>query len=255
MTWPEAAWFAERCGGHLAIPATAEDLAWLCQHAPPDGGLWIGVGKSGRDAWSLVDGTSWKLSTLPTGTGSHGGVNRQGQLRGIDSKHQYPFLIQWHRDGSNPATLEATLRATRDSLNRAKPVYPPGTETIDNRQYLYVARPVSWRQAYDLAAKSGGHLAVTADSAEAISLAQFANGIMAPNGIWLGAFLKGSEWTWITGEPWRASNWVERATHFKNAAALLVRPGIVWDAQDASTTASGFIIEWSQDRGTNPGSP
>ncbi|MCX6879783.1 MAG: protein kinase [Verrucomicrobia bacterium] len=255
MTWSEAATFAERFGGHLAIPTTPEDVSWFGQKAPPEGGVWIGAGRSGRSAWSCVDGTLWKLSSLPKGTGTHVGVNNLGLVRGLDSKHVHPFLIQWHRDGSNPASLAAALLATRESLTQANPIYPPGTETFESRHYLYVARPIIWRDAVELAEKSGGHLAVVVDKTEASYLAQFADSLVAPNGIWLGAFLKDKDWVWITGEPWKTSKWAEGVSHDTKGSALLIRPEKGWDAQNLATSASGFIIEWSKDREAGPTVP
>lgn len=248
MTWSEAAWYAERFGGHLAIPTSPEDISWLGQKAPPEGGVWIGAGRSGRDEWSFVDGTLWKLATPPRGTGTHVGVNSLGLVKGLDSKHVHPFIIQWHRDGANPASLAAALLATRESLGQANPIYPPGTETFDSRHYCYVARPLAWRDAVELAEKSGGHLAVAADKTEVAALAQFADSLVAPDGIWLGGFLKDKDWVWITGEPWKISKWADGAAPDKKGSALLIRPDKGWTALEASTLASGFIIEWSTDR-------
>ena len=255
MTWSEAAWYAERFGGHLAIPTSPEDISWFGQKAPPAGGVWIGAGRSGRNEWSFIDGTLWKFATPPRGTGSHVGVNNLGLVKGLDSKQQHPFLIQWHRDGANPASLAAALLATRESLGQANPIYPPGTETSESRHYCHVFRPIAWREAMELAEKSGGHLAVASDKAEAAALAQFADSLVAPDGVWLGASLQGSDWTWITGEAWGAIKWAAGPLPDKKGCALLLRPDKGWEAQDATALASGFIIEWSTDRNAKSAAP
>lgn len=256
MTWSDAAWYAERFGGHLPIPTSPEDISWFSQKAPPEAGLWIGAGKSGRNEWSFVNGKPWKLSILPKGIGTHIAVNDLGLVRGFDSKSKHTFLIQWHRDGSNPASLAATLLATRQSLTEVNPTYPPGCETFESRHYLFVSRPITWQAAVELAEKSGGHLAVVSDKTEAGHLAEFAASVIAPDGIWLGASLKGKDWSWVTGEAWNAIQWPQGIGHDKSGTALLVRPDKGWDTQDATSQASGFIIEWSKDReqgaGTQP---
>jgi hypothetical protein len=246
MTWSDAAWYAERFGGHLAIPTSQEDISWYAQQAPANGGLWIGAGRSGRNDWSFVDGTLWKLPVPPRGTGTHVGVNDLGLVKGLDSKHVHPFLIQWHRDGANPASLAAALLAARESLGQANPIYPPGTEINEGRHYLFVARPLPWRDALELAEKSGGQLAVASDKAEADYLVQFASTLVAPDGIWVGGYQKGKDWTWVTGEPWLPLKWAEGSE--KEASGLLLRPDKGWDAQSLGTLASGLIIEWSKER-------
>ena len=255
MTWSDAAWYAERFGGHLAIPTSPEDISWFGQKAPPEGGVWIGAGRSGRNEWSFIDGKLWKLPTLPRGTGTHVGINNLGLIRGLDSKHLHPFLIQWHRDGANPAPLAAALQATRESLSQANPIYPPGTEAFENRHYFYVSRPLAWRDAVELAENSGGHLAVASDKTEVGYLAQFADSLIAPEGIWLGGFLQDKAWAWITGEAWTPPRWAEGVTADKKASALLVRPDKGWEAQPQTALASGFVIEWSTDRDAGAAPP
>ncbi len=255
MTWSDAAWYAERFGGHLPIPNSPEDISWFAQKAPPQSVIWIGAGRSGRNAWSSIDGTFWKLPTPPRGIGTHVGVDDLGLVKGLDSKCQHPFIIQWHRDGSNPASIAAALLATRESLTQANPVYPPGTETFEGRNYLYVARPISWRDAAELAEKSGGQLAVISDKTEMANLASFASTLVAPNGIWLGGFYKDKTWSWITGEPWTAPNWAAGVSSDKDASGVLLRPDKGLDVQNLSTLVSGFIIEWSKERDVSPVAP
>ena len=254
MTWADAAWFAERFGGHLPIPTSTDDIGWFGQRAPGEDFVWLGGGRGGRNDWTFLDGTVWRMAPLPKGTGTHVGVNKLGLVRALDSKAAQPFLIQWHRDGSNPASLAAALQAVRETLDETNPVFPPGTEAFDSRHYLYVARPIQWRDAVDMAERSGGHLAVASDAVEAGQLAQFADGVTAPDGVWLGAFLKGRDWLWITGEPWTTAKWATGTAPTEGALALIARPQKGWDSQDLSMLASGFIIEWSQDRHRRPGS-
>jgi len=238
MTWADAAWFAERFGGHLATPGSAEDITWLERQAPGEAYVWLGAGRSGREEWTMLDGKRWGVSPAPKGVGSFLGVGKFG-MKTFDGKTQQPFVIQWHRDGSNPASLAAALQSVRDSLGEANPVYPPGTVAFDSRHFLYVSRPISWRDAVDMAERSGGHLAVVSNAAEAGHLAQFADAQMAPDGIWLGGFLRGKDWLWITGEPWTVSKWPKGPARTRATCALWSGRGGGGDSLALSVRASG----------------
>jgi serine/threonine protein kinase len=255
LTWPEAAWFAEQHGGHLAVPNLTADLTWLVRNVSSDQGIWIGAARSDRQSWTLADGLSWLPKTEPGGTGPFLAADKRGFLRTAGTKERLPFVIQWHRDGTNPGTLEANLASTRKSLNSPKPVFPPGTRVFENRYYLFVTRPVSWREAVALAEKSGGHLVVASGVGEATALAEMTNDLVAPKGIWLGGFRKGDQWVWITGEPWKTPKWTTDAATDLATSALIARPGKGWDALSLSATPSGFIIEWSSDRKSQPATP
>ncbi len=246
MTWADAAWYAERFGGHLATASSTEDINWLERLAPGDSYVWLGAGRSGREDWTMLDGKRWGMTPAPKGLGSFLGVGKFG-MKTFDSKATQPFIIQWHRDGSNPASMAAALQAVRDSLGEANPIYPPGTVASDSRHFLYVARPLSWRDAVDMAERSGGHLAVVSNAAEAVHLTELADVQVAPDGIWLGGFLKGKTWTWVTGEPWTVAKWA-KTPPADGSLALMIRPTTGWETLDLSMLASGFVIEWSGDR-------
>lgn len=252
MSWPDAVWFAERHGAHLAIPNTTADLTWLVNEVATGQGVWIGAARSDRNSWALADGSPWKPAKQPTGIGQYLATDKHGFLRAEGVQARHPFIIQWHRDGTNPGTLDALLASTRNTITRPEPTFPPGTRAFGVRHYLFVSRPLTWRQAVDLAEKSGGHLAVPSGIAETVNLEEMTNDIAAQNGIWLGGFLKGDHWLWITGEPWKTAKWTQSAATTTPGSALIIRPAEGWDAQDLSETASGFIIEWSNDRKSAP---
>jgi serine/threonine protein kinase len=252
MTWPEASWFAERHGGHLAIPNAGADLTWLVKNVTAGNGVWIGAGRSGRSEWTLVDGLSWQPKKEPGGTGTYLSADKHGFLVAAGAKEKLPFVIQWHRDGKNPGTLSTLLANTRESIAKGKPVFPPGTRAFENRFYLYIAKPLMWREAVDLAESAGGHLAVTSETAEIAHVSQLADDIHAPEGIWLGGFRKGDQWVWITGEPWKSAKWIKEGANDFPDSALIHYPGKGWDACNLSEQASGCIIEWSNDRKNQP---
>jgi serine/threonine protein kinase len=252
MTWPDAAWFAETHGAHLAIPNATADLSWLVKNVAIDEAIWIGAGRSGRRDWVLADGTLWKPSREPSGVGSYVGADKHGFLRAAGPGAKVPFILQWHRDGSNPAALEKFFEITRATLTSGSPIFPPGTRNFEDRHFLHVARPIAWRDAVDFAEKSGGHLVVASNVAEISALEEMTRDLTSPNGIWLGAFFRESQWLWITGEPWKATRWATNASTEQPDSALIIEPKSGWNSRNLSSPADGFIIEWSNDRKSRP---
>jgi serine/threonine protein kinase len=259
MTWPEAAAFAEQHGAHLAIPNVTADLLWLSRNLSGDTGFWIGAAKNGGTQWALADGSAWKPNKEPAGSGVYLAVDKNGYLQAEAHRVRRPSVIQWHADGSNPGKLESLLVATKTSLSGTPPAFPPGTQSFGNRRYLLVAQALPWRAAVDLAEKSGGHLAVAADAAEAATLAEMTSGVDSKHGFWLGGFLKSGQWVWITDEPWKTASWARDADSESSDTGLTLRPDKGWDARSLAEPASGFIIEWSKDRdaksSTTPAAP
>jgi serine/threonine protein kinase len=252
MSWPEASEFAEKHGAHLAIPSAGADLTWLVGNVTRKQAVWIGAARSGSRTWALADGKPWRPIKEPSGTGFYVGIDKDGLLRAASAKVRLPFVIQWHRDGRNPGSLDALFDLTRESLGKSEPLYPPGTLTFENRSFLFVNRPVDWKSAVNLAEKSGGHLAVIATVGEIAVVEEMTNDFIANNGIWLGASLKGQQWTWITGESWKTAKWgVDAATETADTA-LIILPGKSWSSLDISESASGFLIEWSADGKSKP---
>lgn len=247
MTWPEAAWFAECHGAHIAIPNRDADLTWLHQTIAAKEAVWIGAARSGKDQWTLADGSLWKPAKAPDGNGSYVGVDKRGYLRTGPLNLRLPFILQWHQDGSNPGSLEAILAATRSSIQAGTPLFPPGTHALANRHFLHVVRPVTWQKARQLAETSGGHLAVPANAGEIGNLVEITRNLNANDGLWLGGFKDRQNWLWVTHEPWKTIQWSRDANPEIPEAALVVIPGRGFDARKPTSPANGFIIEWSQD--------
>ncbi len=248
MTWPDAAWFAEQHGGHLAIPSTTAPLSWLIDQPTADDGVWLGAARNGLNSWALADGSAWAPKKQPSGIGQYLFADKHGFLKAENAKNTHPFIIQWHTDGSNPGALATLLTSTRYSLTQPNPKFPPGTRTYGIRHYFFVSRPLPWPDAADLAEASGGHLAVPSSVAEISNIGEMTNDIVAKNGIWLGASLQKNQWQWITGEPWKNHKWADGTNTTLADSALTIHPGKGWHTQNITTRASGFIIEWSSDR-------
>ncbi len=244
LSWPEAHWFAEQHGAHLAIPDESADLMWLQSIAEGEP-FWLGAGKNGRSTWLLVDGRPWQPSKEPVGLGRYLGADKHGFMRAAGDQVRLPFILQWKMNGSNPGQLEALLVSTAESLSTGDPVYPPGTHLVAERSYLVVARDVDWEEANRLAGLSGGHLAVVSDAAEDVHIADLARHLRPEGLYWLGGRRKEGKWTWVTAEPWRDAGIA--AGSAEDGAALAISSTTQVQAADASLRLNGFIIEWSRD--------
>ncbi|MCU0748818.1 MAG: protein kinase [Akkermansiaceae bacterium] len=258
MSWPEASWFAEKHGGFIAIPNVAADLTWLLAKAAPDEiGIWIGAARSSRNDWKLADGEVWKPKKEPTGIGRYLALDKNGLLRAEGLKRKLPFVIQWRKDGKNPAQLETLLARTGESLKTNTASFPPGTAALRTRHYLYVARPTLWGDALKFAQSSGGILAVPSDNYELTDISQTVLDAEAPDGVWIGGFRLLGDWEWMTGEPWKPVKWAGGNSNDATKRRVVFRPGAGLDHLDPENMASGFIIEWSNDAkgGSAAGNP
>lgn len=240
MTWPDAALFAESHGGYLALPQAA--AAWRTA-AQAGGGLWVGAAGSGTNTCTLVDGRAWSPGQPIAHDKPYVWLDQDGQFKTADAGKALAFIIEWRADGSNPATLAAQLHATAASLRSSQAVYPPGTRPVGDRHYLPVMRQVTWDEANQMARSGGGHLMGLSDNSEIAQIAQLDPG---PD-LWLGATLVGDLWVWSSGEPWSRVHWINESNALADNSSMVLRCGKGLDAMLKSETASGFIIEWSND--------
>ena len=253
MRWAEATQFAEEHGAYLADPSA--DLGWLDAELTKGRTCLLGAARSGGDSWVLVDGKPWSPSSPPEGDGLFLVTARSGTFASVSASDSHPFVIEWRDDGSNPGSLANLLAATRASLDGESPVFPPGTVISGDRRYLFVNRPVDWKQADEIARSGGGHLLVAATPEEIAEVAKITNRIKAKEGIWLGGSLEDDLWQWVTGEPWKTAVWADDSDASEEGVALALRPRDGWLAKDRDDTADGFLIEWSDDeKSSNPGS-
>jgi predicted Ser/Thr protein kinase len=247
MGWHRAAAFAEDHGGHLALAESESAVIWLSEFLPRNEAAWIGAGRSSGNRWVHLDGRPWSLGQQPSGVGDFVSVNSLGLLRTRGAADELPFIIQWRRDGSNPAGLAAMLRRTRETLGNPAPVFPIGTRSFDGRHFAIITRAVDRTGAERLAAQAGGHLAVPASRDECDWLADETEEFDAPDGLWLGGRRRDGAWTWTTGEPWDHERWLDNRAPEDRHDSLVLLPGGDWVDAPANRKSSGFIIEWSRD--------
>ena len=247
MAWHQAAAFAEQYGGHLALVGADEDVNWFAEFLPGDSVAWIGSGRSGGKSWVQIDGSDWPLSKSPGGVGDYAAIDQLGLLRARPADAKLPFIIEWHRDGSNPATLAAMMRRTRETLDSPNPVFPPGTRSSDGRHFCIIPREIDFNEANRLAELAGGILAVPGDRTQAGWLLDQLDGMHASDGFWMGGSREDDVWKWNSGEPWKFAQWADSANPESGGTGMVIVPEIGWRDADIDGTASGLIIEWSSD--------
>lgn len=242
MTWNEAAVFAEEHGGHLLT--STQVLSQLPKDFADGKSFWIGAGWNGS-SWSLLDGG--KMDGAPEGTGTHAIVKGDGKIAAADGGDRYTFVIQWRTDGSNPGKFVTQLGKTRASLTKGSPFFPAGTILEGGRRFLHVSRKATWEEAIAYAKDGGGNLMVVSSDDEAALLKKLVSKFKRNEFIWLGASLEGLYWKWVTGETWSNAQWSDSDAATEDGVALAVGSKSEWDPKDRDESASGFIIEWSED--------
>lgn len=247
MTWPQADRFARDHGGHLAMPSATVTLEHLAALAGDDGRCWIGAGRSGREDWSLCDGTRWSPEKVPTGIGPYVSIDTHGLPRAHQPAETFAFLLQWRMDGTNPASLEQRLATTSQAISARNMLFPPGTRRFGDRLFLPIMEELSWAAAKKLAWSSGGHLAVPTEPEELAAAEELAESHQATAGLWLGGIHDDGAWSWDSGETWQPAHGAKISGEAADRTALAMVPGNGLAALDRDATASGFLIEWSSD--------
>lgn len=248
MTWDAALLFAEEHGGHIALPSNEDELTFLASLLKNNETIWLGAGRSDRDQWILLDGSPWSMEKTPPGIGNYATLSHLGNVRAADASREFPFVIAWHRDGSNPSSLANLLQNTRKSLDDNAPVFPPGTQSSGARHFLAILRPMNRLQATDLAMQAGAHVAALSNREEGYWVADQLNGTKAERGIWLGGEKVGGVWQWSTKEPWTYAQWApDSPSDDEDATCLVFVPGRGWNNVEKEEELDGVLLEWSKD--------
>jgi serine/threonine protein kinase len=248
MPWDSALLFAEKHGGHIALPTNEDELTFLTSLLKNSETIWLGAGRSGRDQWLLLDGSPWSLEKTPPGLGNYATLSHLGNVRAGEASRELPFIIAWHRDGSNPSSLMNLLLTTRKSLDTQSPRFPPGTEAVGARYFLPIVRPMTRAEAYEMAQQAGAHVAALSNREENYWVTDTLASLKAERGIWLGGEKIGGVWQWVTKEPWTYAQWAADSPDDDEDATLLVYlPGKGWHNLDKEEQADGVLLEWSQD--------
>ena len=253
MTWDEAQIFAEEHGAFIAFPQSEDDLTFFGTLIKDQDAIWIGAGRSGRDQWVLLNGQSWPIAKTPPGIGQYATLSHLGTVRAAEPYRALRFIIAWSRDGSNPYSLAAMLKATSDSIAAGKPRYPAGTLHSGTRHFLPILRPLTLEQAQDLARQAAAHVAVLGDREENYWVKDHLAKVQAPRGIFLGGQKHHGVWQWNTKEPWTYANWAkDYPSSNEDARQLAYLPDKGWINLSPDEEADGVLLEWSKDQQSPP---
>ena len=252
MTWHEAIEFAESYGGQLAVTPNESDLGWLAKAIPTEDDIWIGAGAISRSDWEWFDDTIEFVHKKPrTSTGTAAMLTNSGFIRAREPSLKLPFFIQWNEDGEQRGTRDVDLLQLAESLNNAKPSWPPGVLSLEERRYLILAQSLTFSEASAIAERAGGTLAVPSSEVEASFLME----VVAESGLsslWIGGEKRDDSWAWITNEAWEFARWDEGYPLSAAKAIGLQSSATGWLNSDPFEDSPGFIIEWSDDAADAP---
>lgn len=255
MTWGSASYFAEQHGAYLAAPTTTSELGWLSDNLPEgQQEIWIGAGAQGEQGWTWVTGDDWTFSRQPsTDLGHYAVLTSAGAIKSRPNAATFAFVLEWNKNGQNPATLASQLERLADTLSSPAPEWLPGTIRFRDRHYYFAHQPATWREAQSVSKAGGGHLAVCSDRVEAASLRDLAPRLL-PSGesAWIGGLRVGDDWTWSTGEPFLTKDWrpgFPDPKESKRGLRLTSSSSSGWTNANPFDyrESSGWIIEWSSD--------
>ena len=140
------------------------------------------------------------------------------------------------------------------SISHAAPIYNPETE----HWYERISKEISWVDAKEEASAlinngATGHLATITSSQENWWIVNNLGGALTLD-CWLGGYLEGGKWKWVTGETWTYQNWWSspgsqepsgdgNALQFDDDERTPPLPGY-WNDLDRNNPESGYIVEY-----------
>lgn len=248
MTWDAALAFAETHGGHVALPISEDEINLLNSMLKNNETIWLGAGLGGRDQWLMIDGSPWALEKKPGGIGNFATLSHLGNIKASDGNRKLPFILAWHRDGSNTSSLANLLQVTRKSLDSQNPIFPPGTQAMGSRHFLAIMRDMNRAEALALAEQAGAHISALSSKDEAYWVEDTYAKSEAPNGLLLAGEKVNGVWQWSTKEAWTYAKWAEGSPDDDEEATFLTYvPSKGWHNVSAKFKVSGVLLEWSKD--------
>lgn len=247
MSWSAAMAFAEDNGAHLAIARNDDELTFLASMLPEGGSAWLGGGRVGKQNWGWLDGSTWRLSAQPSGAGTVIAVSSSAKARALTQTKELPFVIEWSKDGINPAKLEVLLQRVKQTLGSDDTVFPPGTLTFGKHHYWPLLRKMTRSQAQAVAKQAGARLASLAQADEALWVETQMAELALTEPLWLGAEVAAGQWKWSDGEPWQHEHWTVAGNHAALPAnGLVVKGEMGWEGLASDSAAAGAWLEWGR---------
>jgi predicted Ser/Thr protein kinase len=251
MTWAAATTFAEAHGGHLFVVTGDKDLDKLAALVPAgesgaDPGLWLGVGRVGKEDWASMNGDEWTATSKPVGTGSFAVLDGNGVVKAREAVDRYPFIIQWEKDGSNPASVPAILSRAGESIAAGKPAFPPGTLSYEGHFIYFAPYAASAKQAEEFAKQAHGHLVVIDSEEKDAWLDDKLSAYTSKDAYWIGAKKEEDQWKWSKASvPWEYTHWADESQDAGLGTYAKLSPGSGWLNAYRDDHAAGFIVEWT----------
>ncbi|QJE96620.1 protein kinase domain-containing protein [Luteolibacter luteus] len=258
MSWAAATAFAEAHGGHLFVVTGDKDLDKLAALVPAgesgaDPGLWLGVGRVGKDGWSSMNGSEWTATSKPVGAGSFAVLDGEGVVKAREAVDRYPFIIQWEKDGSNPASVAAMLRRTGESIAEGKPAFPPGTLSYEGHLIYLAPIEASAKQAEEFAEQAHGHLVILDNEEKNAWLDDKLSSFNSKGAFWIGAKKENDQWKWNKEVPWEFTQWADETQVDGLGTYVKFSPGSGWMTAYRDDFAPGFIVEWTASGASSSG--
>ena len=128
---------------------------------------------------------------------------------------------------------------------------------------VWVDAGLSWEDAENMAALSGGHLVTLTSATEYLFVWDFLNSNLADNTLyksyWLGGYQNDFSgepdegWVWVTGENWVYENWHPGEPNngmqgSQNYLHFWDTDSGQWDDMDSGRHVGGFVIEYAEAR-------
>ncbi|MGB1259736.1 MAG: protein kinase domain-containing protein [Akkermansiaceae bacterium] len=259
FTWHQAVKFASEHGAHLAILPTTKDRQWAAQNLHLKSPAHIGAGLAARDQWQWLDASPWGDTKKPNPLSPKERtltLSAAGTLSAADPATEAPILLQWRDDSSNPATMEAQLKRTADSVKAngvSTATYPVGTRSYQQSHFLLLNEKQSWDSARQMAKSYQAELPVPTSPTEQQWLCKtFPNN--SPS-FWLGGYKLNdkSPWQWITREAWHPTGWAPGEPsddNVKNRMMMHITSASEtknWTASDgAKGDTTHTLLEWNK---------
>ena len=266
LPWQAASYFAEGHGAQLATLPAKDDLSWAVSELKIGSPAWIGLSDSGMEGkWYWVNGEApgkdlWAAgqpdeSSSPDGGQDYAALLPDHSLDDFAASRNLPFLLQWSK-GGNEGSIARQLERVAASLKAKQPIFPAGTQNINGSRFLVVPESVSWRDAYNMAQASGGHLAVPSNNAEATWIIESVQKLLEEgDGCWIGGSQKGVAtpiWTFVTGERFDFITWAPGQPGEGTSSLKTLQ---LWRGEDREfgyrnvagepKEAGYFLVEWS----------
>ncbi|MDP7656854.1 MAG: protein kinase, partial [Roseibacillus sp.] len=266
LPWQAASYFAEGHGAQLATLPAKDDLSWAVSELKIGSPAWIGLSDSGMEGkWYWVNGEApgkdlWAAgqpdeSSSPDGGQDYAALLPDHSLDDFAASRNLPFLLQWGQ-GDNEGSIARQLERVAASLKAKQPIFPAGTQNINGSRFLVVPESVSWRDAYNMAQASGGHLAVPSNNAEATWIIESMQKLLEEgDGCWIGGSQKGVAtpiWTFVTGERFDFITWAPGQPGEGTSSLKTLQ---LWRGEDREfgyrnvagepKEAGYFLVEWS----------